>query len=213
MSKLYTFGDSFTASDGCRPGESYYENYKKNNELTWPELIANHYNIELVNKGVSGCSNESIIDNIISEWNLLQAEDIVIISKTFSHRFDVPSHPNKNKLISVWGPSWFENSIFSNWPNVDILKSYLLLFRIDNNLYDDRYYNHLNFFKTILKTSKNINCVLWEVDKITTNFEKITQATNGKIVDGHFSYRGHKDFSEWIISKIESTKTTKNDWI
>lgn len=216
MATLYTFGDSFTAGVGCKPGDEYYEKYNKNNELIWPELVAKHYNIELINAGVGGCSNEIIIDNIIRYWNRIKPQDIVIISKTFSHRFDIPSHRNKKEFTSVWGPSWFNNKIFSDWPDLNILKSYLLLFRVDVNLYDIRHSNYLNFFRNQLQDIKDVTTLYWDVEKNIGNFERITEVTNGEIIDGHFSYQGHSDFANWVINKIEvakKTKYTKTNWI
>lgn len=213
MSKLYTFGDSFTEGLGCRPGDEYYEKYNKTNQLTWPELVSNEYNIELINIGKGGCSNEMIIDSILNEWDNITTEDIVVIGKTYSHRFDIPVHPNKNKLITVWGPSWFEFPLIQSWPGLDILKKYLLLFRTDTSVFDVRHYNYLNFIKNQLEITKGAKVILWETDKNIKNLETITMATNGSIIDGHFSYQAHIDFSKWIISKIESTKMTKNDWI
>lgn len=213
MSKLYTFGDSFTEGLGCRPGDEYYELYHTIDNKTWPEIVSNAYNLELINLGHGGCSNEMIIDSILNEWDNINKDDIVIISKTYSHRFDIPAFPSKNKLITVWGPSWFDFPLIKNWPGLDILKNYLTLFRFDTSLYDTRHYNYLNFIKTQLEITKGANVVFWETDKNIKNLETITTATNGKIVDGHFSYQAHYDFSKWIINKIESIKHTKVDWI
>lgn len=213
MPKLYTFGDSFTAGDGCRPNEEYYENYKKSNQLIWPELVANHYNIELVNKGHSGCSNEIIIDSLISEWDNIKSEDIVIIGKTFSHRFDIEHQSVKDKLISIWGPSWFNWLPVQHLKGLDILKNYLLLFRTDTNVFYNRHYNYFNFFKNQLENTKSVNVIFWDVEKNTYKFETIFSSTNGKLIDYHFSFQGHYDFSKWIINKIESNKKTKTNWI
>jgi hypothetical protein len=213
MSKIYTFGDSFTAGVGCRPGDEYYEKYNKNGELTWPEIVSNHYNLELINKGIGGCSNEIIIDNIIFEWNHIKSGDTVIIGKTYSHRFDIPNQPIKDKLITVWGPSWFDYLPIQNWVGLDILKKYLILFRTELSLYDTRHYNYLNFLKTQLEITKDVKVILWETDRNIKNIETITSATNSKIIDGHFSYQGHGDFSKWVINKIDSLKTLKKSWI
>lgn len=213
MAKLYTFGDSFTAGDGCRPGNEYYENYKKSNELIWPALVANHYNIELVNKGHSGCSNEIIIDNLISEWDNINPEDIVIIGKTFSHRFDIEHQLIKNKLISIWGPGWFNWEPVQDWNGLDILKNYLLLFRTDTSVFYNRHCNYLDFLKNQLQNTKGVNTILWDVEKNTYNFETIAAATKRKIIDHHFSFQGHYDFSKWVINKIEPNKKRKTNWI
>jgi hypothetical protein len=73
--------------------------------------------------------------------------------------------------------------------------------------------NEMIFIKNQLQINKGVKVILWETDKNIKNLETITIATNGSIIDGHFSYQAHMDFSKWIIGKIESAKTTKNDWI
>jgi hypothetical protein len=35
-----------------------------------------------------------------------------------------------------------------------------------------------------------------------TRFEKIADATNGKIEDYHFSFKGHLDFSNVVYKKV-----------
>lgn len=213
MPTLYTFGDSYTEGHGCKPGDEYYENYNKNNELIWPELVANHYNIELVNKGHRGCSNEIIMDNIINQWDNIKSGDIIIIGKTYSHRFDIPNYPYKDKLVTVFGISWFNYTSMKNLIDLEVLKKYLVLFKSDSDLYDIRHYQYLNFLKTQLEITKDVKVVLWDNTKNIHNIDRITFATKGKIVDGHFSYQGHMDFSKWIINKIDSIKHIKKEWI
>jgi hypothetical protein len=213
MSKLYTFGDSFTEGVGCKPSDEYYKKYNNKDNLIWPEIVANHYNMELINRGIGGCSNEIIIDNILAEWNSIKSEDIVIIGKTYGNRFDIPHQKSKGKFMSVWGPSWFDNPKIQDWVGTDILKKYLILFRGDFNLYDTRHYRYLIFIKQQLEATKDVKTIFWDVTSNISNIETITSATNSKIIDGHFSYQGHSDFSKWIINKINSQKTTKIGWI
>jgi hypothetical protein len=209
MAKVYTFGDSFTEGAGCKPDDEYYKKYNKNNELIWPEIVSKHYNAELINTGLGGCSNEIILDKILENWNRIKKEDIVVIGKTFSHRFDIPAFPFKNKLVTVWGPSWFDFPDVKDYPSLDSLKNYLAFYRVDNSLYDNRHCNYFNFLKIQLEVTKNVKVVFWQTDRNIKNVETITTATNGTIIDGHFSYKGHQDFAQWVISKLESTKLKK----
>jgi hypothetical protein len=36
----------------------------------------------------------------------------------------------------------------------------------------------------------------------TTQFEKISKATDGKFPDEHFSFKGHKDFADMLYKKL-----------
>ena len=46
----------------------------------------------------------------------------------------------------------------------------------------------------------------WDVEYMqhTTRFEKIATATDDKIDDWHFSFKGHKDFSDMLYKKINN---------
>jgi hypothetical protein len=72
MSRLWTFGDSFTAGNGCLPTENYIKYKISNEDLVWPEIIANVLNLELINIGMGAYSNDKIIDSIIEKYNLIK---------------------------------------------------------------------------------------------------------------------------------------------
>ena len=68
MSKtLWTFGDSFTQGFSCVPVIDYptipeYYQYKKIGEDIWPNLLSKYLGIKLINKGLGGISNDSILE-------------------------------------------------------------------------------------------------------------------------------------------------------
>ena len=59
MSKLWLFGDSFTAGYGATPGSPYYR--KVGGGKTFSNLLSEEYNLEEVNRGLPGRCNNSII--------------------------------------------------------------------------------------------------------------------------------------------------------
>ena len=68
MSKLFLFGDSFTAGNGCLPDEEYTVNYKKNsNDLIWGELLAKGLDLSLTNYGMGLFSNDKMPYNIFPD--------------------------------------------------------------------------------------------------------------------------------------------------
>jgi lysophospholipase L1-like esterase len=204
MDKLWTFGDSFTAGHGCTPEWEYYKKYYKEGDGLWSHYLANELNLELVNLGKNGASNDQIIDSIIVNYNKISINDTVIIQKSFPSRFDVPS-------MIAEGDEWI--SIF---PRV---KSDLYLKTLSKEQYEtviDFYYHFADNSKykkrQNLRFSFLINCLikdgikvyLWDILKENGKYETIQSATNGEIDDGHFSFKGHNQFYKSFLKKTKN---------
>jgi hypothetical protein len=102
QNKLWCFGDSFTAGDGCirSPKENPYSpitlSYRKflNKQdgeeiLIYPDYVSNHFNLELVNTATGGASNEMIFDNVFTHIKDIKKDDYIIIGISYFERFDV----------------------------------------------------------------------------------------------------------------------------
>jgi hypothetical protein len=114
MDKLWCFGDSFTAGYGCRyefngnfsnqNENSYYlkiyKDYIDLDKKIWPELLSNLLDLELVNLGKNGLSNEWIADNIITNIKNISKNDIVILQTSTIGRWDFPFKKEKTILGS-----------------------------------------------------------------------------------------------------------------
>ena len=101
MNRLWVFGDSFSAGNGCYPEEVYPPKYKQTeNDLIWPEILAKELKMELNNRAMGLNSNDKIIDSIIDNYYSILEGDIVIIGKTFPSRFDIPTK-KRTKLMTV----------------------------------------------------------------------------------------------------------------
>lgn len=50
---------------------------------------------------------------------------------------------------------------------------------------------------------KGVRSYIWDLPPIAGNFEKITEATKGKIDDHHWSWKGNQDFSKWLLTKLK----------
>ena len=101
MNSIWCFGDSFTAGHGCTPEFEYCENYKKDKDNLWCNHLGNLLNMNVINNGKNGCSNDIIFDLILENFNNIKPNDIVIIGKTFSYRYDIPSLNIKNEWVSA----------------------------------------------------------------------------------------------------------------
>jgi hypothetical protein len=194
MKNIWTFGDSFTEGNGCLPNELYTLSYKKSNDdLIWNELVANHLGFKLINLGFGRYSNDKIIDSIIKNYKLISKEDIVIIGSTFYNRFDVPYD---NKLLTI-SPT-----------NLPADNSELLLEMIpimDSVLLKNRQLNRFSFLIELFK-SNDVSTIFWEVETQWLKYESIKDNTFDKIKDLHWSYKGHKEFSKYILNRIDTEK-------
>ena len=214
MSKLWVFGDSFTAGNGCLANEEYPLKYKLASEhLIWPEILTKNLNLELVNKGMGLYSNDKIIDSIIEVFNNIQHNDVVIIQKSFVHRFDIPNEID-NVLLTIAPNSKHMLNWYSN--NTNMKKRYnkfemkaieYIAVTMDNKLIQERQNKRFNFLEKLIKNKEVKKCFVWDIIEAiqpdNLKYETIFKATNGKINDGHWSYKGHKDFAEYIIEQIE----------
>jgi len=112
MSKLWTFGDSFTFGHGCIPiidetkNGTYYKTFLEYIDLSkpiWPEIVAETFNLELVNKGVNGISNDRIFDYVLKNITEFQPNDCVIIQISTSYRFEFPFAKERNLFGVIKG--------------------------------------------------------------------------------------------------------------
>jgi hypothetical protein len=209
MTKLFVFGCSFTKGSGCLEGEPYTLKYKKSDkDLIWPEILAEELNLKLYNFGEPGKSNGRIIDSIIENFELIQKEDIVILQKTFTHRFDIAprrkkNHPYVRKFLTIT-PQSEETLKYEEYDTSEIDSILYNTWLMDNELNDMRVDNRFNFFKKLLLLKGVKKCIHWDVlNYIDENiYERIQEHSNGEIIDAHWSYNGHREFSKVILNKL-----------
>jgi hypothetical protein len=203
MNTLWTFGDSFTFGHGCRlegPLTEYCSNYKKEDDDVWPNHLGNLLNTKVKNFGECGASNDFIIDSIIDNWDDISENDIVIIGVTYHNRIDVPIH---DKLQAPFiDEDFLNNNVKYDEEQIQTLINFQYHFTY-NKLYKVRHLKRFDFLVKELK-KKKITTFVWDVEymQYTTRFEKIATATNDKISDYHFSFKGHKDFADMVYKKI-----------
>ena len=202
MSKLWTFGDSFTAGNGVLPNEPFPEYKKPEEGIPWPLILSQKLNLELKNKGMGLFSNDKIIDTILENYHFIREGDIVIIGKTFSFRVDIPN--KKNDALLTVAPGHFY-SLQNDYTKSEIqsINEFIILF--DSPLVKHRQDFRFNFLKQLIEPKAK--CILWDVD-IWEDYETIKEATNYFIDDSHWSYKGHRDFADFMLNKITNNNTT-----
>lgn len=208
MNTIWCFGDSFTDGEGCRPGDDFYEKFKKEGDKIWTDWIAEWYDINVINRGRSGASNDMILDSIMFKFDEFKEGDCVIIGKTLSGRFDVP-YKNKNgqevlvPVFAYWTLDIHKGSDVTDSYTEDEMKTILNFqyYFSSNPLYAKRQDDRFNFIIKILK-EKKINVIFWNWDEIHKQHEPIDKASDFTILDGHWSFKGHKTFATYLVTKF-----------
>lgn len=197
MNTLWTFGDSFTAGTECTIHDEYHKNYFKEGDKTWTMWLSELLNTNLINYGKGGNSNDAILDSIIDNWRNINKGDIVFIGFTYSHRFDVPINGHLRSIVHNFSVNPFPPSKKEQY---DAIVNFQYHFS-DNILYKNRQIKRFEWVKNLLIEKGCELVVIWDVQIDLKNLETITGATNGKIIDGHLSYTGHKLLAEIFYKK------------
>ena len=98
--KLHVFGDSFTQtfkshqSGGSAWGKKYMD-YIGEVPDSYTEIISNHFDFDLKNYAIGGCSNYTIFDTFLEKRKEISQEDIVIFGWTAINRFRIANHQNR----------------------------------------------------------------------------------------------------------------------
>lgn len=209
MNNLFVYGCSFTYGNGCLPYDEYYKKHRKNeDDLIWPEIVANEIGYKLYNYGMGAISNDTIFDNIIETFDTITEGDIVILQKTFTHRFDIAPTRKKNQpyfrqFITIT-PNSQETLKYEGYDTSEIDSILYNTWLMDNELNDMRVDNRFNFFKKLFLLKGVKKCIYWDVIKHTDKnvYERIQEATNNEIIDAHWSYNGHREFSKVILNRL-----------
>lgn len=204
MNTIHTFGDSFTFGYGCVENCSFtdYYEYKKEEDNIWPNHLSTKLGMKVINHGKNGFCNEQIFDSIVKNFELINENDIIIIEKTHHGRLSVPNDSEWISTLSI------EYTVEEKWKNkmkkvfsdeeVETLINFQYYFS-PKKLYEKRNNDRFDFIKKILlDTIKVKDCIIWDMPKICGSFENIHTATNKKFLDYHFSFKGHKQFSEYL---------------
>jgi len=192
MNKLWCFGDSFTAGDGCKvfdvgiqPNTIKYREFlnKKDNEhiKLFSDIVADHFELECINLGQSGAGNEKILDSLLSNIHLISKDDYVIFGVSYFQRFDIDgANPIDFSTINI-------NSLLDNPTNNDMITDSLsrkglkeIVINRASKKFEDRLLRQVSGISYILKQlSKNV--YVWTNDHYLD--EQHTKLF--KLVDGY----------------------------
>jgi len=199
MSRLWTFGDSFTAGHGCKmfpytkPKTTYYKTYKDyidENKKIWPEIVSLFLGFELINQGRNGVTNEKILDHILANYQKIERGDCVIIQTSNSSRYDFPFLKNKTlfgattsdteDLYEIKSPYRFKTIFVSNVENEyeNINPALLTYSNMEENIGEEeliltkeKYNTIRNFFSDFVYTKKHYEREIWRLVQIANNLK------------------------------------------
>lgn len=213
--KLYIFGDSFSTN------YSSFETIDK--EKTWPNLLKNKLNLELVDQAYSGISNQGLLQMIYRHFDMDNSE-VVIFGLTFFNRIydfyingGVDVRQTDEELLKLG------------------IKDYEIEFYrkrcLDEQGYKMSVQQQLEQFYFIFKILKNSNkkFYFWFLDEVDNfYFHKIIKEFNSHFIpspigtnhwfkpfidktpewwqinnDRHFGEFGHSEFFQYLYSYIQ----------
>jgi hypothetical protein len=191
--KLYTIGCSFTEGQGL-------DNH--HNEC-YSHILSENLDTKHFNFGACGASNDYIFDKMIDNYHLISENDIVIVNKTFSNRFDIPSDtPDEFYTICgnvVKSETGYKTTI-ENKEKYETIVNFSYYFS-GHEVYRKRHEKRYDFLKSIIKCYKYFEFytqTIWEDSRA----QNIKDATKGKMEDYHLSFLGHKQFANYVYSSL-----------
>jgi hypothetical protein len=225
--KLWVFGDSFSDSRGIL----VYNNYLGRKQIFWSELLAEKYDLELVNCAMGGTGNESIENHLVKNYKKFKENDIVIVGFSSFSRITIPrkdvndvQHFVFPKVVNEELPG--NHLCFGEISKKDY-NTYLQL-RIEiqeTDLFKDIFFNRMGMFHDLLK-NKVSKLIYWSwtidanilIKYVPKHYifnmsgpEKMTTINEDapQLNDQHWNENGHRIFFERINKFIENFDNTK----
>lgn len=222
MNKAWFFGDSFTYGHGCKPGYEYYDKHPNDIGNIWTEIIAEELGLEEKNFGIPGNSNPNLIKQILENLVNFEQGDIVILSNTLPIRSVLYNHASNEIApitsdLAVWpdknpGGEHFLDRFYKDKTESIQFLDYLYSFKLPYEKHWTEYY-----LKQILGIQSflvkfNVEAYFWAYETwvAPSPYEIISNATKGKIIDGHWSWKGHKEFSNYLLERVHKQEYLHN---
>ena len=218
MATLWTFGDSFTdfykpLKSNTRHWRHDYRDWKGYVPKVYGEIIAEKLNMDLVNKGLGGCDNSHILEEFCKVCNQIKKDDIVIFGWTIPARFRLPD--KKGSWAHFNRDPRFDDGFYIHGQikNFNFLSKNTILEILINRLNPTFEIELCNWVKLINLAIKDVKVIHWSwysynavcnIHYINHPYERIEQETNGEVADGHWSEKGHYQFSDFLLNIINT---------
>lgn len=199
MNKLWTYGDSMTEpfQNNNAHWSLEYCNYKGYCPKVYGEILAEKLNMQLVNRGLGGIDNYTILEKICEDTNKIGKDDIVIVGWTYPIRFRIVNDDN------VW------SHILPNYKRDKYTKSISqsttdeILVNRNHSLYVKEVDNWIRLINKSLNNVIHWSHAIRLFDSYyLSNFNTILAETNGVCKDRHYSEKGHIELSNTIYDLL-----------
>jgi len=209
LNKLWVFGDSFDYGyELTDENHEYYKKFKTPEGKHYTEHIAHKYNLKIENLSVPGYGSSNILYLLSKGLPHIKEDDYVILHTSDSNRltgFEPVNggHSFQLAALSIWYSKSDEEIM--NFINTSYLQTFSK-FMVDcidpfHHYFEEFYYQIFFNVLTSIKCKKKFGYTTEEWNK----YETINQHTLGEINDNHWSYNGHREFADRIISTWELT--------
>jgi hypothetical protein len=197
--KLFTFGDSFTEGyDEHSPWAKKYINWKGYKPKVFSEIVSEKLNFELINYGVGGSDNYTILESFFKHYKEIDKDDFIVINWSSTERFRLVTKSEK----------WI--SMIPNFKNVlsDLDITEKTIEEIFVNRMSSKYVEEVNQWINYLNLT-NEKIIQWTPFgnnlkcHFLSHYERITNETQNELIDGHFSEKGQTQLAEDIIRIIK----------
>jgi hypothetical protein len=209
MSNLFVYGCSNSEQySALVPWSKEYVKWKGYTPKVYGDIISYELNLNQFNYSKSGTNNYSIFQKICETFKDITKDDVVIIQWTQVSRFRLVNRFNE------WEDFYADVSHYTEkLKKCDDISKNTVSEILVNRTYN-RYIEEIKGWEEILKNVfKNNKLLFWSpfddtsgYGKILKSLETISIETNGKIDDPHFSEKGQKILSEFLLNKIENNR-------
>jgi hypothetical protein len=196
MSKLWIFGDSFSApfsNDHSIEWATPYIDFKGYEPNVFGDIIAKNLNLKLENHARGGADNYYIFESICKYSDIISPNDLIIVGWSSPNRFRIIAELGNWKTIIPMDSSDYSKLLihrdYSPNPLLEI-KNWMKLL---SKLYGD----NIIFWSPAIKNDVDIYS-----PKDLGIIEHISQETKGVLTDSHYSENGHQTLSTILISII-----------
>ena len=207
--RVWFFGDCYTAGIELRDTDPYYA-YKKQGDDLWTNIVAKELNMNMVKPKAGLTAFPWIINEFIKSLKNMKKGDIVIFGETMPDGV-LTYDKNKNKIYSFNCYDILDYESCWSWRTEEEKQStlpYIEHHKLPHREQWTKFYKEqvINISKEIL--NRGIKTFYWS-RSIWDNFETIDQATNNKIKDLHWSWKGQKQMAEYILKMIKENNHIK----
>jgi hypothetical protein len=208
MATLWTFGDSLTAP--------FSEEYNWSNDyIKWKgyipkvygDIISEKLNLDLINLGVGGSDNYSILQSFCDVSHKIENDDIVIFGWSSPVRFRLAR--NEKRWVSFL-PNYTKNHTHIDGVSIETVNETLV------NRGSIKFVEEVNsWIRLINHTLRDVTHIHWTTfdERIDAHLirgvENIRTETGGSIDDGHFNEKGHLELSDLLITYFSKGRTKK----